>query len=220
MAKISLSKPALICFYGYPGSGKSYVARNLEDELEIARVSADRIRHELFRQPRYDVQENAIVAQLMNYMTEEFLRAGVSVAYDTNAMRLGQRRQLRELARKHHAQYLLAWLQTDPENAFERTQIRDRRTLDDKYSEDQTKTTFDHQITMMQNPQPDEDYLVISGKHTFVTQKNAILNRLFQLGLVDAGSVRSHVAKPELINLIPNPQAGRVDYSRRNITIS
>lgn len=219
MTKVSLSKPALICFYGYPGSGKSYVARNLEDKLEISRVSADRIRHELFRRPRYDTQENAIVAHLMNYMTEEFLRTGVSVAYDINASRIGQRRKLRELARRHHAKYLLVWLQTDSENAFARTQRRDRRTQDDKYTEEQTKVSFDQQVSLMQNPQPDEDFLVISGKHTFVTQKNAILNRLYQLGLVDAGSVQTHVVKPELINLVPNPQAGRVDYSRRNISI-
>lgn len=219
MAKVSLSKPTLLCFYGYPGSGKSYVARNLEDELEAARVSADRIRHELFKQPRFDSQENAIVAHLMNYLTDEFLRAGVSVVYDTNAMRVGQRRKLRELARRHHASYLLVWPQTDAENAFIRTQRRDRRTQDDKYSEEQTKASFERQIALMQNPQPDEDYLVVSGKHTFVTQKSAILNRLYQLGLVNAGSVQSHVAKPELVNLVPNPQAGRVDFSRRNISI-
>jgi predicted kinase len=219
MTKVQLSKPTLICFYGYPGSGKSYVARNLEEELHIARVSGDRIRHELFRRPRYDAQENAIVNHLMNYMAEEFLRAGVSVAYDSNATRAAQRRKLRELARRHHANYVLVWLQIDTENAFTRTQRRDRRTQDDRYSEEQTKASFEHQTAIMQNPQPDEDYLVISGKHNFVTQKNAILNRLYQLGLVDAGSVQSHVTKPGLINLIPNPQVGDVDYSRRNITI-
>ena len=219
MAKIALSKPTLICFYGYPGSGKSYLARNLEDKLEVARVSADRIRHELFRQPRYDAQENAIVAHLMNYMTEEFLRAGVSVAYDINALRFGQRRKLRELARKHHGSYLLVWLQTDAENAFERTQRRDKRTQDDKFSEAQTKASFERQISLMQNPQLEEDYLVISGKHTFVTQKNAILNRLYQMGLVDAGTIQSRVAKPGLVNLVPSPQSGRVDYNRRNINI-
>jgi len=219
MAKVSLSKPTLICFYGYPGSGKSYVARNLEGALAIAHVSGDRIRHELFRQPRYDAQENAVITHLMNFMTDEFLRAGVSVAYDTNAMRAGQRRKLRELARKHHAKYILIWLQTDQENAFERTQRRDKRTQDDRFSEAQSKTSFEEQISLMQNPQSDEDYLVISGKHNFATQKNAILNRLYQIGLVDAASIQSHVAKPELINLVPNPNAGRVDYNRRNINI-
>jgi len=220
MAKISIFKPVLICLYGYPGSGKSYVARNLEDVLEAARVSADRIRHELFSRPRYDAQENAVVTHLMNYMAEEFLRAGVSVVYDTNAMRSGQRRHLRTLARKHHADHLLVWLQIDADNAFGRTQKRDRRTQDDKYSEDQTRASFEQQMSLMQNPGSDEDYLVVSGKHTFVTQKNAILNRLYQLGLVSADTIQGHVAKPELVNLVPNPQAGRVDFSRRNINIA
>jgi hypothetical protein len=70
----------------------------------------------------------------------------------------------------------------------------------------------------MQNPQA-EDYLVISGKHTFATQKSAIINRLYQIGLIESGAVQSSIAKPGLINLVPNPHAGRVDLSRRNITI-
>src|SRR5438067_859942 len=107
MAKIVLNKPVLICLYGFPGSGKSFVARNLTEHIQMAYVSADRIRNELFASPRYDEQENAIVAHLMTYMTEEFLSAGLSVVYDTNALRAGQRRKLRELADKHRAAYLL-----------------------------------------------------------------------------------------------------------------
>jgi predicted kinase len=219
MAKIILAKPILICLYGFPGSGKSYVARNLTENVQLAAVSADRIRSELFEQPRYDVQENAIVNHLMNYMTEEFLSAGVSVVYDTNAMRLAQRRSLRELARKHHAEYMLVWLQIDPDSAFSRTQTRDRRTADDKFAEPIDHGGFDKRLSGMQNPEQGEDYLVISGKHTFVTQKNAIINRLYQMGLIGSNIVQHSVAKPGLINLVPNPQAGRVDLSRRNIAI-
>jgi predicted kinase len=69
--KIMLAKPVLICLYGFPGSGKSYVARNLTESIQCANVSGDRIRSELFENPRYDTQENAIVMHLMNYMTEE-----------------------------------------------------------------------------------------------------------------------------------------------------
>lgn len=219
MAKIILSKPALICLYGYPGSGKSYVARNLADEIQLAQVSADRIRSELFQNPRYDSQENAIVTHLMDYMSEEFLNAGVSMVYDANVLRASQRRRLRELARKHKAAYLLIWIQVDLDTAFARTQDRDRRTTDDKYAEPQTKNSFDRQLSGMQNPDG-EDYMVISGKHTFSTQKNLIINRLYQMGLLGSDDVQHRVAKPELINLVPNPQAGRVDLSRRNITIS
>lgn len=216
--KVTLAKPVLVCLYGFPGSGKSYVARNLVNVVQMAHVSADRIRSELFEEPRYDAQENAIVSHLMNYMAEEFLAAGVSVVYDANAMRLAQRRNLRELARKNKAEYMLVWLQIDSESAFARTQGRDRRTTDDKYAQPQTNASFEKQLSGMQNPQA-EDYIVISGKHTFVTQKNTIINRLYQLGLLDSGSLQHSVAKPGLINLVPNPHAGRVDMARRNIVI-
>jgi predicted kinase len=219
MPKIILAKPTIFCLYGYPGSGKTYVARSLADEIQLAHVSSDRIRSELFQSPRYDAQENAIVTHLMDYMSEEFLSSGASLVYDANALRISQRRRLRELAHKHRAAYLLIWLQIDIDTAFARTQERDRRTADDKYSEPQTKNTFERQVSGMQNPEG-EDYLVISGKHTFSTQKNSIINRLYQQGLIGADTVQHSVAKPELVNLVPNPHSGRVDLSRRNITIN
>jgi predicted kinase len=218
MSKIVLNKPVLIILYGFPGSGKSYVARNLSETIQLAQVSADRVRSELFEHPRYDAQENSIVSHLMNYMTEEFLSAGVSVVYDVGAVRLSQRRSLRDLARQHKAESLLIWLQIDADSAYERTQNRDRRTFDDKYAEPQTQLTFDKQLTLMQNPQA-EDYLVISGKHNFSTQKGAILNRLYQMGLTSSDTVQHNTAAPGLVNLVPNINGGRVDMSRRNINI-
>lgn len=218
MSKTTIDKPVLLCLYGFPGSGKSYVARNLSQTTQMAHISADRIRSELFQKPRYDAQENAIVLHLMNYMTEEFLNAGVSVAYDTNAAKVGQRRSLRELAKKHRAEYLLVWLQIDEDTAFARTQKRDRRTTDDRFAEPHTRETFNSLIGTMQSPNS-EGYMVISGKHSFVTQKNAIINRLYQKGLISSDTVQHNVAKPELVNLIPTPYGGRVDMSRRNISV-
>lgn len=216
MSKITLAKPTLICLYGYPGSGKSYVARNLTNDVQLAHVSSDRIRSELFQQPRYDAQENAIVMHLMDYMAEEFLGVGVSVVYDANTLRSSHRRKLREMARKHKADYLLIWIQIDMDSAYSRTQTRDRRTADDKFAEPQTKSTFERQLAAMQNPQG-EDYLVISGKHSFNTQKSAIVSRLYQMGLIASQTVRTNVAKPELVNLIPHTRSPLM--SRRNITI-
>jgi predicted kinase len=217
--KIALSKPVLICLYGYPGSGKSYVARNLANAVQMAHVSGDRIRSELFENPRYDSQENAIVTHLMNYMCDEFLNAGISVVYDTNSLRIAQRRTLRELARRNKAEYLLIWLQIDPDSAFARTQERDRRTSDDRYAQTQDPDTFNRTLSGMQNPEPGEEYLVISGKHTFTTQRNAVVNRLYQTGIISSDGLQHNVTKPGLVNLVPNPHAGRVDMSRRNIVI-
>ena len=155
----------------------------------------------------------------MDYMTGEFLSAGLSVIYDVNAMRAGHRRLLRDMARKHHAEPILVWLQIDVESAFARLGTRDRRRMDDKFAAPTDRATFERVAGAMQNPQ-NEDYIVVSGKHTFDTQLSAFVKRLRELGLVPSvQAVTSKVAKPGLVNLIPNPAAGRVDLSRRNIMI-
>lgn len=218
-AKIVSTKPLLIMLYGFPGAGKSYFARRLTEQLQAAHVQGDRIRSELFENPQFDKQENAVVSQLMDYMTHEFLNAGLSVVYDTNAMRHAGRHTLREMARRAHAQPVLVWLQIDTESAFARVSGRDRRRTDDKYAAPLDRTTFDNIASHMQNPQSVEDYIVISGKHTFGTQFSAVVKRMRELGLLSGEESNAKVVKPGLVNLIPNPMAGRVDMSRRNIVI-
>jgi predicted kinase len=218
MSKIVPTKPLLILLYGYPGSGKTFFARQLSDHLQAAHVHGDRIRGELFDNPRYDKEENDVIIQLMDYMTGEFLNAGLSVVYDVNAMRVSQRRLLRDLARKVHAVPLLIWFQIDVESAFSRASNRDRRRADDKYAAPADRATLERLAGAMQNPQ-NEEYIVISGKHTFNTQLSALMRRLRELGLVPpSNDVTTKVVKPGLVNLV-TAAAGRVDMSRRNITI-
>jgi len=220
MTKIVPTSPLLVMLYGYPGSGKSYVARQLSNHLQSAHVQGDRIRYELFETPRYDKQENAVVTQLMDYMTQEFLMSGISVIYDTNALRAAQRHSLREVARKAHAKPVVVWLQIDAESAFNRAQMRDRRKVDDKYSYNMDKSTFDNVSGHMQNPTSAEDYVVISGKHVFNTQLSAIMKKLNDMQVINVDEMSSGVAMPELVNRIPNLNAGRVDLGRRrNILI-
>ena len=220
MNKITPTQPLLIMLYGFPGSGKSYVARQLADQLKAAHVQGERIRSELFDNPQFDRAENDVIAKLMNYMSEEFLGSGVSVIFDTNALRAAQRHALRELARHHKAQPIVIWLQIDTESAFMRTQRRDRRKADDKYSFPIERKTFDNILGNMQNPTNAEDYVVLSGKHLFTTQLSAILKKLNDMNLLKLDDVSAGLAMPELVNLVPNPAAGRVDLNRRrNIVI-
>lgn len=204
--------------YGFPGAGKTHFARQLTETVSAAHIQGDRIRAQLFEQPRYDKQENEIVSHLMEYMAEEFLNAGVSVVFDANALRLVQRRSLRDIARRAKAEHLLIWLQIDQESAYGRVSRRDRRRADDKYAAPYDQKSFQAYIAAMQNPQ-NEEYVVISGKHTFNTQRSAVVKRLYELGLITADSASTNVVKPGLVNLIPNPAAGRVDMTRRNIVI-
>ncbi len=219
MSKVLPAKPLLIMLYGFPGAGKSYFARQLAETLHAAHIQGDRIRSELFEQPRYDKEENDVITHLMDYMAEEFLAAGMSVIYDTNAMRTTQRRELREMARKAKAEHVLVWLQIDTESAYARVGKRDRRRADDKYAVPLDRATFDKQLSGMQNPQTTEDYVVISGKHIFDMQRSAFMKRLREIGLITPGEASTNIIKPGLVNLVPNPTAGRVDMSRRNIII-
>jgi predicted kinase len=219
MSKLAPAKPFLLLFYGFPGSGKTYFSRQLSDRVQVAHVQADRIRYELFEEPRYDKQENTVVLQIVNYMVGEFLQAGVSVVYDMGAIRLAQRRMLRDMARKAGAEPILLWQQIDADSALARIMKRDRRKADDRYALQPDYTTFQHIAGGMQNPQTTEDYIVISGKHVFNTQFNALLRHFYQKGILTSDQTTAKVAKPGLVNLIPNPNTGRVDMSRRNITI-
>lgn len=216
--KVIPNKPLLILLYGFPGSGKTYFARQLCEHFQAAHVHGDRIRSELFEQPRYDREENEVINHLMDYMTGEFLNAGMSVVYDANTMRLTQRRQLRDMARKAGAQPILIWQQIDVESSYLRASKRDRRKADDKFSPAIDRPTFERIASGMQNPQ-NEEYIVISGKHVFGTQLSALMKRLQELGLVAASETNAKLVKPGLVNLIPKPIAGRVDMSRRNIVI-
>lgn len=219
MPKLNLNKPSLIVLYGFPGSGKTHFSRQLCEDINAAHVHGDRIRYELFESPRYDTQENDIVEHLMNYMAQEFLSAGVSVIYDINATRQKKRRELRDLARSLHSVPILVWLQIDIDSAFQRLLKRDRRRNDDKFASPlPDRAQFEQQIAVMQNP-ANEDYIVISGKHTYSNQRNAVLKKMFDMGLITADHATAGTVKPGLVNLVPNPMGGRVDNSRRNITI-
>jgi len=204
--------------YGYPGAGKTYFSRQFSVNVNAAHLQADKIRGEIFENLQYDKQENSVVNHLMNYMTGEFLSAGISVIYDVNAIRTGQRRALSDMAFKHHAQPLLVWFQMDPDTAFDRISNRDRRRADDKYSKHLDRTSFDEIINHMQNPKKEVDYAVVSGKHLYNMQQSSVVAKLRSLGVLSGDDVNSRVIKPGMVNLVPSGP-GRVDMSRRNISI-
>lgn len=218
MAKIYPAKPFLLLFYGYPGAGKTYFARQFCENVQAAHLQSDRVRGELFEQPRYDKQENDIVTHLMDYMTEEFLSAGLSVAYDVNSARIKQRKALYNMALRYRAYPLLVWFQMDQDTAFNRNIKRDRRRADDKYSAQWDRTSFESLTAQMQNPSPGEDYAVVSGKHLFNMQQSAVIRKLRDEGVLDSSDSSSRVIKPGLVNLIPKSHTN-LDGSRRNISI-
>ncbi|MEI6751344.1 MAG: ATP-binding protein [Candidatus Saccharibacteria bacterium] len=219
MSKVILTKPTLIILYGFPGAGKTFFGRQLATDIHAAHLQADRIRYELFEDPDNSKNENSIVSNLTDYMAEEFLNAGNSVIYDSTAMRTAQRRDLKQKIIKTKAQTLIVWIQIDVESAFTRVASRDRRKVDDKFTTDMDRTSFDDQLTKMQNPQQNENYVVISGKHNYQMQRSAVMKKFFDLGLIHGTTATDNMVKPGMVNLVPTQSGGRFDDSRRNIAI-
>ncbi len=218
--KIQPNQPVLILLYGFPGAGKTYFARQFNEAFEAAHLEQDRIRYELFEQPRFTKQENFALNRIMEYMTSEFLNAGISVIYDMNALRISQRRQLRDLARRYKAATIVVWFQVDPDTAFVRNHKRDRRKHDDRYAVGYDVEAFKQLASYMQHPEPTEDFVVVSGKHTFPGQMSSTLKKLADMGVVKTSSAAHKMIKPELVNLVPQPQAqSNPRNHRRNIVL-
>lgn len=214
-----LSKPVLVILYGFPGSGKTFFSRQFAQEINAANINGDMLRFEFFENPSYSKEEDDVIDHLSLFMVSQFLQTGVSVVYDANGMRQSQRRILKDIASRAKAEVLIVWLQIDLESAFLRIVKRDRRKIDDKYNRQLDRTGFEDSISRMQNPILGEDYVVISGKHNFVTHKNAVMKKLYERGLINQDTAGSKLVKPELVNRIPNLLGGRVDATRRNISI-
>lgn len=198
---------------GLPGSGKSYTSAHIADLLGMALVSEDKIRESLFEEPSYSKDEEAVVMQMMIMMMEEYLNLGLPVMFDAGLNKAVERKNLREISRKHKADTLLIWLQVDQETARLRTKVNKKQNaVNDKI--------FDITLETFQAPQ-NEDYVVVSGKHTFESQKQMIIRKLREMSLITDDTLKPHVPMPGMMNLAAQAKnhAGRVDYSRRNISI-
>jgi thymidylate kinase len=152
-------------------------------------------------------------------MLNNFLKSGISVVYDCDNNRISERKLIATVANNHKAHLVVIWLQIDVESSFNRVNNRDARKIDDKYAEKLDRTTFETRIARMQKLVEKEDYVVISGKHTFLAQKHAVFKKLLEKNLLNKDYLSDSLPMPELINLVPNLYSGRVDNKRRNINI-
>lgn len=208
-----IKKPFILTLFGFPGAGKTSFARQFCEEFGLVHLQEDKLSQEFFGSS----SDEKLQQKAMHYLAGELLRCGLPIVYDSSkSTKTRARKALKQLAAHNKAISIVVWFQIDPDTAYARLQHRDRRKIDDKYAKAYTDETFQNILSGQQNPKPDENYAVISGKHTYRSQRNAVLKRLFDLNLVEASQVsNSNVVKPGLVNLIPN----RGDIKRRNISI-
>ena len=212
MSKVLITKPIIIQLYGYPGSGKTSFASEFADATNLIHLYAEKISQEFFGQPYLTNKANT--DKLIEMLSEEFLGAGLGIILDVDSSKLRERKKVREFAKKHKAKDLIVWFQLDAETAFSRKSQIDRRKAENKYETSISFSDFNDKIKTMQNP-IDEQYVVVSCKHTFRTQKAAILKRLYDLGITSQAQAQANLVKPGMVNLVPQTNLG----GARNISI-
>lgn len=177
MKTLSLARPLIMMVIGLPGAGKSFFARQFSETFSIACVSADRIRYELFAQPQFTADENAIVARLQDYMADELAKSGRSFLIDGNCNTKAARQRVAQLAKDNGYSTLLIWVQIDPATAKSRATKRNAKKADDVYNPSISDTQFEV-LAQRLAPPLKEEHVVISGKYVYSTQARTVLRKL------------------------------------------
>lgn len=177
MKKLSLTRPLVLMVVGLPGAGKSFFAKQFSETFGVAHACSDRIRHELFAQPQFTQDENIIVERIQTYFVDELAKTGRSFLIDGSCNAAAERRRLCELAKVNGYSTLVIWVQTDPATAKARSLRRSASKPDDQYNCGLSAQQYDT-LAKRFTPPTNEDYVVISGKHTYSTQARMVLRKL------------------------------------------
>jgi predicted kinase len=162
--------------FGYPGAGKTSVAKVIHQLSGAVHLSSDDLRLELFPHPTYDQAEhNAVYAEL-NKRSEELLKQGKSVVYDANLNPYQHRTEKYEMCERTGARAVLLWVQAARDLARQRAVMRGHHHL---VPQDETfESMFDRVTSIIEEPREDEPLYTIDGTDLKKSDVADILARL------------------------------------------
>ncbi|HUF53885.1 MAG TPA: ATP-binding protein [Dehalococcoidia bacterium] len=85
-------KPALIILIGFPGSGKSHLARSLKARYPAAILDSDALRQVLFATPEHTTKEHGRLFPAIHVLMRRLLEQGISVIVDATNLKEANRR--------------------------------------------------------------------------------------------------------------------------------
>jgi len=120
---------------GPPGTGKSRLARRLGAALDAQVVESDRVRKQLFREPRYTGGEHAAVYGWCHTVLRSALVVGRSVVFDATNLEERVRRRVYDIAEGCAARLEIIWVTCPPAVVQERMLRRQQRVDEDDVSD-------------------------------------------------------------------------------------
>lgn len=211
MKSLSLAQPLVIMVVGKPGSGKSFFANQFVEMFGAPMVSFDRIQHLFGVESPYAPEVQAAVSRIATYQAEELLKAQKTMLIDGGCNAKSDRLRLSQLAKKSGYTTLTVWVQTDDATCKQRAT---KRKADDVLNSSLSIEQFDTMAKRFTAPTGREDYVVVSGRHTFSTQAKTVLRRL----------AAPHEAQAEVAHISGNEAVAqkhsiRPDITRRSVII-
>jgi len=168
----------LFLMYGYPGSGKSTVARQLTAVNGFRRLSYDELRGRLWSDgdPHEVPGYQGIVIAALDYAAEQLLAAGVPVVYDVNNNQRQQRAAMGVLAERLQARVIVVWVQTPLAVARQR---QSNRQLTENHR--MTAAKYQHLVDTMEPPVQTETVIKINGQQSIDEQLAAFAQQWSRL---------------------------------------
>jgi len=158
----------LYLFIGYPGAGKTTIAKTLAEYSGAKHLWADVERHKLFPNPTHSKKESDELYDMLNYSTGYLLQQNKSVIFDTNFNYYSDREKVRKIADKYNAKTIVIWLTTPKDIAYKRSvESHESRNL---YEINMTKDQFDSIVKKLEPPKDDETVIKIDGTKISVAE--------------------------------------------------
>jgi len=176
-------------FLGVPGSGKSFFARQLAENINAVRLNGDSMRLAIFGsleeiEKVYHSEDrqrvNSYVFNAIDYAVRQVLSHGDSVVYDAHHNKRSIRAELEQLAAKCGAVPVVVWIKTPYEVALNRGQQREATEDQRQLSEEKMLESMNRHAASMDAPVKGENSIEISGELPF-EQQYAIFERELDL---------------------------------------